>query len=215
MPILTTSTWYDRYSTDLIATQPVTVDIPISADTYMSSNAATTNYSTQNYMYIGEWNNQTGYISRAWVKPDFSLIPSSMTFLSAVFHATPNADYTSNDRTMRMRRCLRDVVSNQATWNIWKTSNNWGTAGASNSTTDYDGAAEVGNMLVPAAPTLNVQMDMTLDHAEFQKLYDGTYTNNGLVLFMDTQLNDMTQWASIEHATVAYRPYFTVQYILT
>jgi hypothetical protein len=213
MPILTTSTWYDRYSTDLIATQPVTVNIPFSADTYLQSNAATKNYATNTSWYVGD-SNASAAIGRAWGKPDFSSIPANATFLSSIFHPTPIADLTSNARTMRMHRCLRDVVANQATWNIWKTSNNWGTAGASNNSTDYDGAVEIGNMACLATPVLNVAMSMTLAAAEFQKLYDGTYTNNGIVLFMDTQTDDMTQYASQEHATSAYRPYFTVIYML-
>ena len=49
--------------------------------------------------------------------------------------------------------------------------------------------------------------------SEFQKLYDGTYTNNGVVLFMDTQTDDLTLYASQDNATAAYRPYFTVTYI--
>ena len=55
---------------------------------------------------------------------------------------------------------------------------------------------------------------MTLDHAELQKLYDGTYTNNGIVLFMATQDNDMIQYASTENATTGYRPVITIIYIL-
>ncbi len=34
-------------------------------------------------------------------------------------------------------RLLRDFTSNQSTWNIYSAGNNWGTAGATNSTTDY------------------------------------------------------------------------------
>ena len=34
-------------------------------------------------------------------------------------------------------RSARDWVENQATWNIWKTSNNWTTAGALSSASDY------------------------------------------------------------------------------
>jgi len=212
MPILTTSALYDRYSTDLIATQPVTRDIPFSIDTMLQSNNPTTNYVSNVALNIGK-NNAAAQISRAWGKPDFSTIPTGATFISSIFHPTPIGDFTSNVRTMRMHRCLRAVVGAQATWNIWSTGNNWGTAGCSNSSNDYDGAVELGNMSVPAAPTLNVPMSMTVLATEFQKLFDGTYTNNGIVLFMDTQIDDLTQYASQDNTTPAYRPYFTVTYM--
>ena len=69
-----------------------------------------------------------------------------------------------------------------------------------------------------AAPVLNAEMTMTLSAdgvVEFQKMYDGTYVNNGLVLFMDTQSNDNTAYASTEHETEAYRPNFVITYSST
>ena len=188
-----------------------TVDIPMSADTFLDSNSPTLNRSTETEIYIGEWNagTQTG---RTWIIPDFSGIPAGKTFLTATLKLTPVIDLSSNARTVSAHRCLRDVVNDQATWNIWKTGNNWGTAGASNSTTDYDGAVVLGTMAVPASPTLNVTLEMSLDASELQKLYDGTFVNNGIVLFVDTQANDMIAYASREHGTAAYRPVITIKY---
>lgn len=47
----------------------------------------------------------------------------------------------------RLRRY--DWVESEATWNIYKTGNNWGTAGALNATTDYDSTNRA-NAIVPA-----------------------------------------------------------------
>jgi hypothetical protein len=182
-----------------------------SDDTQMRSDAATTNYDTQAYFGIGE-NNTAASTERAWVKPSFTGIPTGKQFNLAYFRITPISDLTTNARTMSMYRCLRDVVSAQTTWNIWKTANNWGTAGASNSTTDYDGAVVMGSMSVTATPVLDVAQTMTLTASELQKLYDGTYTNNGVILSVDTQTNDLIRWYSKDDATAAFHPRFIIQY---
>jgi hypothetical protein len=212
MPYLSTQNWLDYYSNSF-AVQPVTVDIPLSNDTQMQSNNPTTNYDTTTVMGIGE-SNAAALIARTFIKPDFSLIPTGRQFVSAVLKLTPTNDLSSNARTMRAHRCLRDVVSAECTWNIWKTANNWGTAGASGSGTDFE-ATEMGNGSIPASPTINTQMDaITFVAADLQKLYDGTYTNNGIILFVDTQTNDLIQYASTDNGTAAYRPIITITYVL-
>lgn len=189
-----------------------TIDIPISEDTQIGSSAPTTNYSTANNINVGEQNNASA-IWRSWIKPNFTSIPVNANITSAILKLTPIMDLSDNARTMYAHRCLRDVVSNQATWNIWKTSNNWGTAGASGSGTDFDATA-LGSMSQPASPTLNTPLSLTLSAAEIQKFYNGTYTNNGIILFVDTQVNDMISYASVDHATSAYRPIITITYTI-
>jgi len=182
-----------------------------SADLYMRSDTATTNYDSAVNMDIGE-NNAAVSTNRAWTKPAFTNIPTGATFSTAYFRLTPYTDVSSNARTLYAHRCLRDVVSTQTTWNIWKTSNNWGTAGGSNATTDYEGGTVLGSVAVPANPTLNTALEMSLTASEFQKFYDGTYTNNGIILFVDTQTNDMVRYAPIEGVTPTYHPRFVIQY---
>lgn len=212
MPIMSTQHWLDYYSNGLYAVSPVTVSLPMLEDTFFLSSTATTNYATNTSLYVGEDNAATS-TGRSWVKPDFSTIPAGATFLSAALNLTPILDRITNARTMRVHRCLRDVVVAQATWNIWKTSNNWATAGASNSSSDYDGAVELGNVALSATPTLNVPIPVTLSASELQKLFDGTYVNNGIILFVDTQTNDQVRFASTDHATAGYRPTIDLTYI--
>lgn len=189
-----------------------TIDLVMSADTMFISDNATTNYDTSTAIDIGEINTSVS-IRRGWIKPSFSGLPVGAVFTSAILKLTPTLSNSSNARTLYAHRCLRDVVSSEATWTRWKVANNWGTAGASRSGTDYD-ATELGSMTQPASPTLNTPLSLTLSATEIQKLYDGTYTNNGIVLFVDTQLNDMIRYASTENATAAYRPIITVTYEL-
>jgi hypothetical protein len=185
--------------------------ITAEAETYLRSDAATTNNEGNTNLDIGERNDGAS-INRGWLKPSFTNLPVGVLFSAAAMKLTPTLDLSSNARTMTAARCLRDVVVAQATWNIWKTSNNWGTAGASGAGTDYDNAVSEGTMAIAASPTLNTMLPMTLTAAEFQKLFDGTYTNNGMILFVDTQTNDAIRYAAIEHATPEYRPRFVIQY---
>lgn len=209
MSILTSPKFYhSAYAAGLL---PTIVSIQMSVDTYFDSQNPTTNYDINTSLNVGH-RTAPSNIGRAWIKPDFSSIPASKTFLAASLFLTPVSDSSNNARTMSAHRCLRDVVSTQATWNIWKTANNWGTAGCSNSTTDYDGAVALGTMTQPASPTINTALEMTLTASELQKLYDGTYTNNGIVLFVATQNDDQIAYASKEDATSAYRPFITITY---
>jgi hypothetical protein len=217
MPILTNATEYDRYSNDLICVQPVTLSVPFTSDTMMLSDNPTTNYSTNVALGVGEYNAGTS-IRRTLISPNYSLIPAGRTILSARLRLVPVADYSSNARTMYCHRVLRNVICAQATQNVFSTlstGNNWGTPGCSNPTTDYDGAVVIGSMDVPASPTLNAEMFMTLDASEVQKLYDGTYTATAtsLLLFVSTQNADLIHYASTDNATEAYRPYLEATYI--
>ncbi len=187
-----------------------TIDIPLLNDTYFADGAPTTNYDTSTVLAIGQSTN----VNRAWIKPDFSTVPKRVKFLSATFYITPIVNVgTTYARTMYAQRCLKSVVSNQATWNVYSTGNNWSSGGASGAGTDYDNSVSIGTMSVPASCTLNVAMAMTLNAAELQKLYDGTYGNNGIVLFVNGQLADQKNYASTNHATVSYRPHITIEYV--
>jgi hypothetical protein len=214
MPIMSTRAtygfldWYSNYW----AVQPVSIDVAMASDTMLVSSAATTNYNTDTSMSIGE-SNAAVSTRRGLVKPNWASIPAGKRIVSATLKLVPITDTSSNARTMYAHRVLRNVNFGQCTWNVFSTGNNWGTAGCSNSTTDYDGAVALGSMAVPASPTLNAQMSMTLLAAEIQKFYDGTYSDYGIVLFVDTQSDDMIVYATTDHATAAYRPILTVEYI--
>ena len=190
------------------------IDLAMLNDTYLRASSPTTNYNTVTALGVGEYTGADNWILRAIVQPDFGSIPAGVTITAAMLKMTPIADYSNYARTMYAHRVLRDTVFNQCTWNIWKTSNNWGTAGCSDSTNDYDGAVVLGSATQPASPTLNsaLSFTMSLDATEMQKFYDGTYTNNGIVLFVDTQLDDGIAYASTNHATSSYRPILTIDY---
>lgn len=190
-----------------------TIDLTMIADTYLMDVSPTTNFNASNELGIGE-NNVAAQLCKSIIKPDFASIPVGVTITAATLKMTPIYDNSSNARTMYAHRVLRDTNFGQCTWNIWKTSNNWGTAGCSHATTDYSGGVVLGSATQPASPTLNsaLSFTMSLDAAEITKFYNGTYTNNGIVLFVDTQSSDLIRYASTDHATSSYRPILTIDY---
>jgi hypothetical protein len=212
MPILTTSTWYDRYSTDLIAAPTGgTIDLPLSYNNAMINTDAATVRADK--IFVGE-NNTNSDLWRSIIRIDWSSLPAGSTIVSAVLKMTPTLDRSGSDRTIYSRRVLRATVPAQITWNVYSTGNNWGTAGCSNSTTDYENT-DLGSGTQPASPTINTEIDViTFVAAELQKLFDGTYTDYGIVLFVATQTNDLIQYADLAHATTAYRPRVVVEYLL-
>lgn len=214
MPILKLSNPDNRIRTASVYPAPISADIPLTANNAFLSSSATTNFN--NIIRVGE-SNAAAAIYRSWIQPDYSSIPSSAQayILTAILKMTPITDNSDNARTMSAHRCLRAVNTSQATWNIFSTGNNWGTAGASNSTTDYEGGVTLGTQTQPASPTLNSadSFQMTLLASEIRKFHDGTYTNNGIILFVATQTNDLIEYADRSNATVEYRPKLTVTYL--
>jgi hypothetical protein len=112
---------------------PVVVVHP-TIDTYISQTAATTNYGTAEVLATRPY---TSNIGRILLKFDFSsIVPAGATISSATLRLYATTGATG--RTITVYRELRtDWVEAQATWNIYKTDNNWGTAGALNSDSDY------------------------------------------------------------------------------
>jgi hypothetical protein len=201
-------------STTPYAGTHVYAEIPITSDTSIDSNAPTTNFDTDTRFMVGEQVGATA-IFRGLIQPDYSSIPSGKTFTFNSFKLTPTGDVSSNNRLIYFYRLLRAWVSNQATWNVYSTGNNWGTAGAGNSSTDYDGATVYGKSVQLGTPTLNSPVEIVLTASEAQKLYDGTHTNNGLLALVATETDDLVEYGSNAQATIAYRPYMRVVYAST
>lgn len=175
----------------------------------MASNTPSTNYGTDIEIYVGEDNTKTA-ITRSWIKANFEAL-TGITLTAASLNITPTGDLSSNARTMTAYRCLRAVTEGGMTWDNYAAASAWGTAGAGNSSTDYDGANPLGTLAIPASPTLNSPLTMTLDHSIIQAMIDGTYQNNGILLMVATQVDDLIKYASRSHGTPAYRPTFTLQ----
>jgi len=186
-----------------------TIEIPLLEDFHLASEDPTTNYDSAVNIGVGEWNAGAA-IRRTIIKPDFQTLPEGAVIHSAKLRLYPiSPDQSSNARTMSAHRVLRTAINGSATWNKYNGSDNWGTAGCSNSTTDYDGAIALGTMAVPASPTLNTALELEFSETgveELQKMLDGTYANSQIVLFVDTQTDDLIYYASKENTNSTLHP---------
>lgn len=178
------------------------------ADTHIRSDDATGNYGTGTYVAVGESNAVAGRVWRGLIKFDLSSL-SGKTILSAKLRLCVNADYSDNVRDVSVYRLLREWVENQATWNIAKTDTNWGTAGAANTTSDYNSTA-LATTSVPASPTVGTWIEWDLSASEIQKFTNGTYTNYGFLLRAATETNDAILYDSREGTNT---PQLVVEYI--
>jgi len=179
-------------------------------DNYMASNAVFTNYDADNIVGIGEANTGAA-IWRGLMKFDLSSIAPGSLILTATLALTVITDYSSNARTLRVYRCLRNWARLTSCWTNYDGALPWATAGA-DGVTDRE-AGDVGNVAVGAAEAPGTVKTINLTVASIQTVVDGTFVNNGLVLRVDTETDDGYYYASLEHGTVAYRPILTVTYI--
>lgn len=181
-----------------------------SYDTVMQSGTASTNYSTNAAIPIGEPDSTTGNVRRVLIKfndlSNLASIIDQYDIVSAKLFLRIFADNSSNARTLRFWRLLRDWDLATSTWNNYSTGNAWGTGGAGNNTTDYDGSAEVGSVSMAASEPLNTIKSITLDPDIIRGMIDGTYNNYGFLGKMDSESNDDYNFYSGNAATPSNAP---------
>jgi len=187
------------------------VTIPADVATYISAQTATTNFRVSHaFLTVGEWSGGTQQ-DRGIIKFKLDDIPTGATITSAVLRIyDEGVNYASNTRTMRVYRVLRAMNLDQATWNVYSTGNNWGTAGAGNTTTDRE-ATDIGSISMPATEVAQYY-EITLTASEIEEMITGGgFTNNGFLLKMDTEDNDMHQFSD---ETDANPPQLVITYSL-
>ncbi len=110
-----------------------------SADTYLSQGGADTNYGTSADLKVGKY---TNWNCTSVLTFNLASIPMPFTVIGA--RLSLYTTYADGAGTLAIARLLRtDWVEAQATWNIYKTGSNWGTAGALNASTDYTATDQV------------------------------------------------------------------------
>lgn len=185
-----------------------------SYDTSLQSNAATTNRNGDTPNYVGESNAAASMLRTLmkWVQLSDGTIPANAIIDSAVMSIYFTNDYSSNARTLRVYRPKRAWVSNQATWNIYSTGNSWATAGGFGA--DDCEQTGIGSINLTAAEALNEFKNIALTASKIQEYVSGAWTNNGFLLKMDTETDDMYAFAAIEDGTESHRPKLTITWHL-
>jgi hypothetical protein len=182
------------------------------ASTFGYEGLATTNYGTNAQLSLG----QTSSVQKrtSWVR--FSSVtfphPPIASVSNVVLTLYSAAEGLSANRTVYVYLNLRDWVEGQATWNIFKTSNNWGTAGARNSTTDYNSSL-LGSATVSGTIAANAAVAITLDNTLFLEYINNqaTYPGGFEILLTETG-SDYWNPHSNDAATSTYRPKLTFDY---
>src|ERR1700754_745345 len=107
-------------------------------DTYLTENAPTDNNDTITSFQVFSWaSGDRGHALLSFT--GLSNIPGGSTITAASLVLAANSIVTGH--VIEMYECLRAAVESQATWNIYSTGNNWGTAGALGSGTDRSASA--------------------------------------------------------------------------
>lgn len=174
-------------------------------DATMEADVPTTNKDT--LVAIGEHNGGAFGPHRCLLKFDFSSIPVGSTIDLATLKLTIKADQSSQARTFHIYRVKRAWVDSQVTWNIWKTSNNWQTAGAGGAN-DYD-SSSIGNRAFANNESIGTVAEFTLTNASIQAWLDGDFTNNGL---MGRALTEVDEMYTFENIGDTNKPILVVDY---
>ena len=169
-----------------------------SADTVLISSNPTTNYGTSVNFSVGELNGGVR-IDRSLIKFDLSAYTGLAVSVATLRLYDTGGDYTNNTRTMILYRLKRAWTEAGATWNKYDGTNDWGTAGAGNASTDYD------NNLVGSISMLNPPsagyVDITITPSYVNEWLNGTMTNNGFSLYMQTETDDLHEFYSRDNGS--------------
>lgn len=188
--------------------QPAEAD---AVDTYIRSNQATTNFGTNGALYAGEWNGLT-FTTRSLLKfSDLTTIPSNALVKSSTLTLkVKDASGFGTSSIMQIYRQLRAWVEGEATWNIYSTGNNWGTAGGFNAT-DCE-QTNIGSTSVPSKPANDSDVVIALTPAKVQEWIDGTLTHNGFMLRTQDEANDTIGFYSSSEGINTKRPKLVTVY---
>ncbi|MBA4420279.1 MAG: hypothetical protein C0391_03955 [Anaerolinea sp.] len=180
--------------------------------TLIYEGAATLNYGTNVRLSVG----QTAANQRRSSLLRFPTLPSGVATVSnVIFTLYSAAKSLSANRTLSAYLNLKDWIEAQTTWNIFKTSNNWGTAGARNTTTDYLNSL-LGSATVLSTIATNASLATTLDNTLFLAYLNNqaTYPGGFEVLLTETG-TDYWNPHSNDAANAAYKPKLTFDYTLS
>ena len=181
-------------------------------DAQLQENAATTNDGGGTDLFASTF----GVGDRRWFVIRFtglSNITGPVTVNSATLRMKQRQNNGVGTESFTLRRCLRDWVEAQVTWNIYKTSNNWTSGGGMSNGNDRSSTISV----TKAAGTSDVVISFTSAQlaSDVQGFINGTFANDGWHMGLDDETGgDSRFWLfdSSEHGTDGNRPELEVDY---
>ena len=169
-------------------------------DAYVFSTSPTSNFNDTGISTGEATAPFDGTTARAFIKFALTAIPAGSTINSATLSLFIDSNLASNTRDLNVYRLLRAWTETGVTWNKYDGTNDWGTAGASNTTTDRE-AANIGSVSVLSSPSADTEYQVTLTASKIQEMLSGgVFTNNGFLLQMSTESDDYHSFRSSEYA---------------
>lgn len=193
-------------------------------DTYFDDSNTTTNRGPDNILGIGALVAKATTVYRSIIQIDLNSPTSGDTPTGAITITACQWDFNSSGATgvntanaYRQDQCRRpDWVEDEATWLIFKALNNWGTAGASNTTTDVDEGVGHTFTLTNGGATSPAALQI-LTTAGFVTLVQDAWDNHAGIFiprFKAVDEGATNLWApdSSDHATAGNRPKLTIDW---
>jgi hypothetical protein len=193
---------------DTYSEQP---DETAGVDCYYRQLAPNTNHNTTE-LKIGD--NSDNNEAVTLIKFDFSapeLAGAIITPGSVVASLWYFDEAGANNRTYYWRKSLRDWVENQATWTIWKTSNNWATAGGNNA---EDREATASASLAITDTTHNERQWTNWTESDLEPMLGPSGVNNGFSNSVGDNQGEGDQrfFRSSAYTTASQRPKMVFEY---
>jgi hypothetical protein len=184
-----------------------------SESTFIYEYTPTTNFGTNVELSLGR--SGVTSIRKSLVRfPGLPLGITAVTNGKLYLYSSSEALTTAKDLTVY--RNFRAWVEGQATWNVYSTGNNWGTAGCGNTTTDYESTA-IGTVSVSATIAANAEVIVALNDALLLAYLSAPTTYaGGFLLRMVAAESTTESWNphSNDAVTSTYRPKLTFDYWL-
>ena len=207
-PVFSTDVWFTNFLIIISGTSDIT-------DNFMDKGTPTSNNGSDTLLQIGE-SFGTGFIYRILLKVLLSDIPSDAVLSSVELQMRVINTNSNNGGTVEVFRSRRAWEEATSTWNLWKTSNSWSTAGAGDTTNDREGT-NIGSVAVPASISSGYRYSISLDTDKITEMRDGDFTNNGFVMKTSSESGlDGHAPASSEYTTDPdYVPRLVVKYSIS
>ncbi|MCW1925015.1 DNRLRE domain-containing protein [Luteolibacter arcticus] len=171
-------------------------------DTKIRSNAATTNYGTATSIEIDGSPDYAGLIR--W---NLSSIPAGKTVTAASITVNVTDVTTEAYEIYALRR---NWTPSQATWNIAASGANWGTPGASNTSTDRESTV-LGTMSSSTTGLKTFALNAS-GVAKVQSWVNSPSSNHGFIIMDYVNNSNGLDFSSSEDTAAANRPKLTVTY---
>ena len=163
-------------------------------DTYLLSKSANKNYGDEMELEIGESSAAQDDVARGLIRFDLSSIPANPVVTSAWLSLWPAVDSAENDRTIRVYRLKTGFEEAGATWQEAAAGVPWEAEGASG-IDDRENAA-IGSAPILGSEPVGVEKQILLSTSKVEEWIDGTFANHGLLVVVETELDDRFSYSS-------------------